>query len=369
LIHPNAAQRRILVTGGAGFLGSHLCETLLRQGHAVVCADNFSTGESRNIDHLRSHRNFQCIRHDVTLPIVADVDEIYNLACPASPPHYQADPIHTTKTSVLGALNLLELASERGIKIFQASTSEVYGDPHVHPQPESYWGHVNPFGPRSCYDEGKRCAETLFYDFNQRRGVEIKIVRIFNTYGPRMRPDDGRVVSNFIVQALKGHNITIYGDGSQTRSFCYVDDLIDGFQRVMASAPSFTGPVNLGNPQEFTIRELAKKVIDLTGSRSSIVHRPLPVDDPRQRRPDISLASRELDWRPKVPLSVGLERTISHFDRVLKLEAQDLAEIAGRPSAEWPGWGRLPGAPGTFPCSRSNLPLQAPDLAGQVMVT
>jgi UDP-glucuronate decarboxylase len=369
LIHPNAAQRRILVTGGAGFLGSHLCETLLRQGHAVVCADNFSTGESRNIDHLRSDRNFQCIRHDVTLPIVADVDEIYNLACPASPPHYQADPIHTTKTSVLGALNLLELASERGIKIFQASTSEVYGDPHVHPQPESYWGHVNPFGPRSCYDEGKRCAETLFYDFNQRHGVEIKIVRIFNTYGPRMRPDDGRVVSNFIVQALKGHNITIYGDGSQTRSFCYVDDLIDGFQRVMASAPSFTGPVNLGNPQEFTIRELAKKVIDLTGSRSSIVHRPLPVDDPRQRRPDISLASRELDWQPKVPLSVGLERTISHFDRVLKLEAQDLAEIAGRPSAEWPGWGRLPGAPSTFPCSRSNLPPQAPDLAGQVMVT
>ncbi|GLS39409.1 dTDP-glucose 4,6-dehydratase [Mesorhizobium tianshanense] len=294
----------------------------------MLCVDNFVTGRSRNIDHLRGNHSFKVVRHDITLPLTAEVDEIYNLACPASPPDYQADPVQTMKTNVLGALNLLEVAKGRGIKIFQASTSEVYGDPHVHPQPESYWGNVNPFGPRSCYDEGKRCAETLFFDFHHKHGVEIKIARIFNTYGPRMRPDDGRVVSNFIVQALEGEDITIYGDGSQTRSFCFVDDLINGFLQLMVSAPSFTGPVNLGNPVEFTIRELAEQVIDLTGSSSRIVHCALPVDDPRQRRPDISLASRELGWRPTVPLSVGLKQTIQYFDRLLALESCKLAETA-----------------------------------------
>ncbi|MET0576777.1 MAG: UDP-glucuronic acid decarboxylase family protein [Mesorhizobium sp.] len=321
-------SRRILVTGGAGFLGSHLCERLLAEGHRVLCLDSFATGHTRNIRHLLRNPAFTLVRHDVVEPFAAEVDEIYNLACPASPPDYQADPVHTTKTNVLGALNLLELAKQRNIKIFQASTSEVYGDPLVHPQPESYWGNVNPIGPRSCYDEGKRCAETLFFDYHRRYGVEIKVVRIFNTYGPRMRPEDGRVVSNFIVQALKGDDITIYGDGSQTRSFCFVDDLIDGFVRLMNAPKSVTGPVNLGNPGEFTIGELARQVIDLTGSRSKLVNLALPVDDPRQRRPDITVATRDLDWQPKVPLAQGLKETIRYFDRLLTLECQDLAETA-----------------------------------------
>ena len=322
------SQKTILVAGGAGFLGSHLCERLIRKGHRVVCADNFSTGTLENVRHLRSSEAFTLLRHDVVHRIDAKVDQIYNLACPASPPHYQADPIHTTKTSVLGALNLLELASRYGARIFQASTSEVYGDPNVHPQVESYWGNVNPFGPRSCYDEGKRCAETLFHDFNSIHGVEIKIVRIFNTYGPRMRPDDGRVISNFIVQALKGEDITIYGDGSQTRSFCFVEDLVDGFLRMMASPVSLTGPINLGNPVEFTIAELAGQVLELTGSRSRIVHRPLPTDDPRQRRPDISRAMRELGWQPRVVLAEGLKATITYFDAVLAAKGRKLTEVA-----------------------------------------
>ncbi|QND37119.1 SDR family oxidoreductase (plasmid) [Sinorhizobium meliloti] len=320
-------QKRILVTGGAGFLGSHLCELLLGAGHEVICLDNFSTGLRRNIAPLTRFDTFRVVAHDVVEPIDLEVDEIYNLACPASPPHYQADPIQTTKTCVIGSLNLLDLAARRGARIFQASTSEIYGDPHVHPQVESYWGNVNPFGPRSCYDEGKRCAETLFFDFHKSHGVAIKIVRIFNTYGPRMRPDDGRVVSNFIVQALKGEDITIYGDGSQTRSFCFVDDLIDGFIRLMASPPSLTGPVNLGNPAEFTIGELAEEVIRLTGSRSKIVRRPLPVDDPRQRRPDISLATEELGWRPKVNLAEGLAHTIRYFDDLLSRSIRQNAEL------------------------------------------
>ncbi|PLP56375.1 NAD-dependent dehydratase [Mesorhizobium loti] len=322
------SSKTILVAGGAGFLGSHLCEQLIRNGHRVVCADNFSTGMPENVRHLRSSGAFTLLRHDVVDPIDLRVDEIYNLACPASPPHYQADPIHTTKTSVFGSLNLLELAFRYGARIFQASTSEVYGDPNVHPQVETYWGNVNPFGPRSCYDEGKRCAETLFHDFNRVRGVEIKIVRIFNTYGPRMRPDDGRVISNFIVQALRGEDITIYGDGSQTRSFCFVDDLIDGFQRMMASPPSLTGPVNLGNPVEFTVAELADQVLALTGSRSRIVRRPLPTDDPRQRRPDISQAMRQLGWQPKVVLAEGLKQTIAYFDAVLTAKRHRIAEVA-----------------------------------------
>ncbi|KKA14786.1 NAD-dependent dehydratase [Sinorhizobium meliloti] len=320
-------QKRILVTGGAGFLGSHLCELLLGAGHEVICLDNFSTGLRRNIAPLTRFDTFRVVAHDVVEPIDLEVDEIYNLACPASPPHYQADPIQTTKTCVIGSLNLLDLAARRGARIFQASTSEIYGDPHVHPQVESYWGNVNPFGPRSCYDEGKRCAESLFFDFHKSHGVAIKIVRIFNTYGPRMRPDDGRVVSNFIVQALKGEDITIYGDGSQTRSFCFVDDLIDGFIRLMASPPSLTGPVNLGNPAEFTIGELAEEVIRLTGSRSKIVRRPLPVDDPRQRRPDISLATEELGWRPKVNLAEGLAHTIRYFDDLLSRSIRQNAEL------------------------------------------
>jgi UDP-glucuronate decarboxylase len=328
ILRSERTSRRILVTGGAGFLGSHLCERLLDDGHQVICLDNFVTGHTRNIEHLRRKPGFKLVRHDVVLPFAAEIDEIYNLACPASPPDYQADPVKTMKTNVLGALNLLELAQERNIKIFQASTSEVYGDPNVHPQPESYWGNVNPIGPRSCYDEGKRCAETLFFDFHNRHGVEIKVARIFNTYGPRMRPEDGRVVSNFIVQALRGEDITIYGDGSQTRSFCFVDDLMEGFVRLMNSGRSVTGPVNLGNPGEFTIRELAEQVIDLTGSRSKIVFRPLPVDDPRQRRPDISVAAHELGWAPKVPLSAGLTKTIRYFDRLLALEFHGLAETA-----------------------------------------
>jgi len=328
LLSRNEVQRRILVAGGAGFLGSHLSERLLQAGHRVVCVDNFSTGLRRNIRHLARFDTFSVVNQDIVEPIDIEVDEIYNLACPASPPHYQADPIHTMMTSVLGSLNLLELAVRHNARIFQASTSEIYGDPHVHPQVESYWGNVNSFGPRSCYDEGKRCAETLFFDFHKKYGTEIKIARIFNTYGPRMRPDDGRVVSNFIVQALKGEDITIYGNGSQTRSFCFVDDLIEGFVRLMNSAPSFQGPVNLGNPGEFTIGELARQVIEMTGSSSKIVHHPLPVDDPRQRRPDISLAKRELDWQPNVPLSAGLKETIRYFDRLLAHAGRELVEVA-----------------------------------------
>jgi UDP-glucuronate decarboxylase len=313
---PNESKR-VLVTGGAGFLGSHLCERLIAQGHDVICADNLFTGDKRNIVHLLSHPNFEFQRHDVTLPLFVEVDEIWNLACPASPVHYQHDPVATTKTSVHGAINMLGLAKRVGARIFQASTSEVYGDPQVHPQREDYWGHVNPIGLRSCYDEGKRCAETLFFDYHRQHRVEIKVARIFNTYGPRMHPNDGRVVSNFIVQALKGEPITIYGEGRQTRSFCYVDDLIDGFLALMASPPDLTGPVNLGNPGEFTIRELADKVIALTGSKSPLVFRPLPSDDPTQRQPDITLAREQLGWTPKVALEQGLARTIAYFDALL----------------------------------------------------
>lgn len=327
-VQPNIDRKNILVTGGAGFLGSHLCERLLRSGHKVTCVDDFSTGRKQNILHLFGFEHFSVIEHDIIEPFDLEADEIYNLACPASPPHYQADPVHTTLTSVIGARHLLELALRHNARIFQASTSEVYGDPHIHPQVENYWGNVNSFGPRACYDEGKRCAETLFYDFHNSFGVETKIIRIFNTYGPHMRPDDGRVVSNFIVQALKGEDITIYGDGSQTRSFCYVDDLIEGFVRMMAAPADVTGPVNLGNPAEFTVRELADAVISLTGSRSVIVHHPLPVDDPRQRRPDISLAGKALGWKPQVQLREGLEKTITYFDSLLSFSGGQLREFA-----------------------------------------
>lgn len=306
--------KRILVTGGAGFLGSHLCERLLARGHEVLCVDNYFTGTRRNIAHLLGEPNFELLRHDVTFPLFVEVDEIYNLACPASPIHYQHDPVQTTKTSVHGAINLLGLAKRVGARIFQASTSEVYGDPTVHPQTEDYWGNVNPIGFRSCYDEGKRCAETLFFDYHRQHDLDIKVVRIFNTYGPRMHPNDGRVVSNFIVQALKGEDITIYGDGAQTRSFCYVDDMIEGFIRMMESPAGLTGPINLGNPGEFTIRQLAELVIELTGTKSQIVARPLPQDDPKQRRPDITRARDHLDWQPTIPLREGLERTIAYFD-------------------------------------------------------
>lgn len=311
------ATRRVLVTGGAGFLGSHLCERLLADGHEVVCVDNLFTGTKPNIAHLRDHSRFEFVRHDVTFPLYIEVDQIYNLACPASPVHYQHDPVQTTKTSVHGAINMLGLAKRVRARILQASTSEVYGDPVVHPQREEYWGNVNPIGIRSCYDEGKRCAETLFFDYHRQHRLEIKVARIFNTYGPRMHPNDGRVVSNFIVQALRGEPITVYGEGLQTRSFCYVDDLIDGFVRLMATAPDFTGPVNLGNPGEFTIRQLAEMVIELTGSRSRIEARPLPADDPMQRRPDISLAQRALGWQPTIALRDGLVKTIAYFDRTL----------------------------------------------------
>ena len=320
------STRRILVAGGAGFLGSHLCERLLNEGNFVICVDNFSTGRLENLRNLLRYDTFSFVRHDIVNPIDLPVDEIYNLACPASPPHYQADPVHTMKTSVIGSLNLLELAAHYQARIFQASTSEVYGDPQTHPQPEAYWGNVNSFGPRSCYDEGKRSAETLFYDFHKQYGVDIRIVRIFNTYGPRMRPDDGRVVSNFIVQALKGEDITIYGDGSQTRSFCYVDDLIEGFDRLMNS--QIRKPVNLGNPGEFTVRELAEQIIAMTGSSSRIVYRPLPIDDPRQRRPDIILAKRELDWEPQIALAEGLKHTIAYFERQLVRPSGELFEVA-----------------------------------------
>ena len=307
------SRKRILVTGGAGFLGSHLIDRLLGEGHEVLCVDNLFTGSKRNIEHLHGVARFEFIRHDVTFPLYVEVDEIYNLACPASPIHYQYDPVQTTKTSVHGAINMLGLAKRLNCRILQASTSEVYGDPVIHPQVESYWGNVNPIGLRSCYDEGKRCAETLFFDYRRQHGLEIKVARIFNTYGPRMHPADGRVVSNFIMQALQGQAITIYGDGSQTRSFCYVEDLIDGLVRLMASPPDFTGPVNLGNPEEFTIRELAEKVIALEGSRSSIEFLPLPEDDPRQRQPDISVALARLGWRPRVALEEGLAPTIAYF--------------------------------------------------------
>lgn len=320
--------RRILVAGGAGFLGSYLCERLLNEGHSVVCVDNFSTGSMENLQHLLSFDTFSFVRHDIVEPLDLPVDEIYNLACPASPPHYQVDPVHTMKTNVIGSLNLLELAVRYQARIFQASTSEVYGDPHVHPQPENYWGNVNSFGPRACYDEGKRSAETLFYDFHQQYGVDTRIVRIFNTYGPRMRADDGRVVSNFIVQALKSQDITVYGDGSQTRSFCYVDDLIEGFHRLMYSPRAIHTPVNIGNPGEFTVGELARQIIDMTGSRSKIVYRPLPIDDPRQRRPDIEVAQRELGWEPAVALADGLRSTIAYFERQLTNPIGKFAEAA-----------------------------------------
>jgi UDP-glucuronate decarboxylase len=310
-------MKKILVTGGAGFLGSHLCERLLDAGNNVLCVDNFFTGNKGNIAHLIGNPYFEVMCHDVTVPLYVDVDQIYNLACPASPVHYQFDPIQTTKTSVHGAINMLGLAKRLKAKIFQASTSEVYGDPEVHPQVESYWGQVNPIGLRSCYDEGKRCAETLFFDYWRQHQVQIKVARIFNTYGPRMDPNDGRVVSNFIVQALKGEDITIYGSGQQTRSFCYVDDLIEVFMRFMASDSDFTGPVNIGNPREFTMLDLAEKVISLTGSRSKLVFKPLPSDDPKQRQPDIHLAQQMLDWQPKVSLEDGLKETIAYFSRII----------------------------------------------------
>jgi UDP-glucuronate decarboxylase len=312
-----AVPRRILVTGGAGFLGSFLCERLLERGDEVLCVDNFYTGTRFNIEHLIGHPRFELMRHDVTFPLYVEVDEIYNLACPASPIHYQYDPVQTTKTSVHGAINMLGLAKRLKAKILQASTSEIYGDPIVHPQTEDYWGNVNPIGVRSCYDEGKRCAETLFFDYNRQHRVAIKVARIFNTYGPRMHPNDGRVVSNFIVQALKGEPITVYGDGSQTRSFCFASDLVSGLIALMDSGPEITGPINLGNPVEFTVRELAALVITLTGSRSKIVHEPLPHDDPRQRKPDISLAKAQLGWEPKISLDQGLRQTIAYFEKAI----------------------------------------------------
>lgn len=314
-------SRRVLVTGGAGFLGSHLCDVLVSAGHEVLCLDNYFTGRRANVAHLLDHANFELMRHDVTFPLYVEVDEIYNLACPASPVHYQHDPVQTTKTSVHGAINMLGLAKRTRAKIFQASTSEIYGDPSVHPQPEDYWGNVNPIGPRSCYDEGKRCAETLFFDYHRQHQVRIKVARIFNTYGPRMHPTDGRVVSNFIVQALKGEDITIFGDGQQTRSFCYFSDLIAGFVSLMESPDAVTGPINLGNPGEFSMLELAEAVLELTGSRSKLVFRPLPQDDPRQRRPDITRAQQDLGWEPKVPLREGLKETIQYFDRLLSQDA------------------------------------------------
>jgi len=311
-------MKRILVTGGAGFVGSHLCERLLNEGNEVICLDNYFTGSKQNIEHLMDHHFFELVRHDVTNPYMIEVDEIYNLACPASPVHYQYNPIKTIKTSVMGAINMLGLAKRVKAKILQASTSEVYGDPQVHPQPETYWGHVNPVGSRSCYDEGKRCAETLFMDYMLQNGVDIKIVRIFNTYGPRMNPNDGRVVSNFIVQALKGEDITIYGDGTQTRSFQYVDDLVEGMIRMMGSREGFWGPVNIGNPGEFTMLELANTILKLTDSKSRLSFLPLPQDDPMQRQPDISLARKELDsWEPLIPLEEGLKQTINYFDKLL----------------------------------------------------
>jgi UDP-glucuronate decarboxylase len=322
---------RVLVTGGSGFLGSHLCERLLAAGSEVLCVDNFFTGTRRNIEHLLDNPRFELMRHDITFPLYVEIDCIYNLACPASPIHYQHDPVQTTKTSVIGAINMLGLAKRLKVKILQSSTSEIYGDPHIHPQPESYWGNVNPVGLRSCYDEGKRCAETLFFDYWRQHKLRIKVARIFNTYGPRMHPNDGRVVSNFIVQALRGDDITIYGDGSQTRAFCYVDDMIDGLVRLMESPDDVTGPVNIGNPSEFSILALAQMTIEMTGSKSRIVHRPLPQDDPRQRQPDITRAREQLAWAPRTPLKDGLERTISYFEQLLAetSPAPPLAMVGG----------------------------------------
>ncbi|EFL50970.1 NAD-dependent epimerase/dehydratase [Solidesulfovibrio fructosivorans JJ]] len=311
-------KKRVLVTGGAGFLGSHLCERLINEGCDVICLDNYFTGAKQNVKHLLDNPHFELMRHDITFPLYVEVDEIFNLACPASPIHYQHDPVQTTKTSVHGAINMLGLAKRLRAKIMQASTSEVYGDPSVHPQPESYWGNVNPIGFRSCYDEGKRCAETLFFDYHRQHNLRIKVARIFNTYGPRMHPNDGRVVSNFIIQALRGEPLTVYGQGQQTRSFCYVDDLIEAFLRLMDTPDDFTGPINTGNPGEFTILELAKMVIEYTGSKSTIDYRPLPKDDPKQRRPDITLAKAKLGWEPKVPLSEGLKKTIDYFDAFMR---------------------------------------------------
>ena len=315
--HSGHPRKQVLVTGGAGFLGSHLCEVLVEEGADVLCLDNFYTGSRANVQHLLGKPNFELLRHDVTFPLYIEVDEVYNLACPASPIHYQHDPVQTTKTSVHGAINMLGLAKRTGAKILQASTSEVYGDPEEHPQPEHYWGHVNPIGPRSCYDEGKRCAETLFFDYHRQHNLPIKVARIFNTYGPRMHPDDGRVVSNFIVQALKGESLTIYGDGSQTRSFCYVDDLVAGLIRLMRTEDDCTGPVNLGNPDEFQIKQLAERVLALVGSRSKIIYKELPQDDPQQRRPDITLAKAQLNWQPSIALEEGLRRTVEYFRALL----------------------------------------------------
>jgi UDP-glucuronate decarboxylase len=319
-------DKRVLVTGGAGFIGSYLCERLIERGNDVLCVDNLFTGSRSNVGHLLGHPNFELMRHDVTFPLFVEVDEIYNMACPASPVHYQFDPVQTTKTSVHGAINMLGLAKRVRAKILQASTSEVYGDPHIHPQPESYWGNVNTIGPRACYDEGKRCAETLFFDYHRQHRTKIKVARIFNTYGPRMHPNDGRVVSNFIVQALRGESITLYGDGAQTRSFCYVDDLVDGLMRLMDTSDEVTGPINLGNPVEFTIRQLAELVKDMTGSSSQIVFEPLPMDDPKQRQPDIAQAQAVLDWKPTIPLKDGLGKTIAYFDDLLR-------KLANRPDA------------------------------------
>jgi UDP-glucuronate decarboxylase len=315
----NTSQVKTLVTGGAGFLGSHLCDRLISEGHNVICIDNFFTGNKKNIAHLLNNPNFELIRHDVTMPLYVEIDQIYNLACPASPVQYQYNPVQTIKTSVYGAINMLGLAKRTGARIFQASTSEVYGDPDLHPQPESYWGRVNPIGIRSCYDEGKRCAETLFFDYHRQYNLDIKVARIFNTYGPRMQPNDGRVVSNFIMQALRGENITIYGDGQQTRSFCYVDDLIDGFVRLMNSETRLTGPVNLGNPEEFTMLELAEKVLHIVGGKSMLKFMPLPTDDPKQRQPNIELAKAELAWEPTVPLEDGLIRTVDYLREINKI--------------------------------------------------
>ena len=325
-------RKRVLVTGGAGFLGSHLCERLLNEGNEVICMDNYFTGSKQNIQHLMDNSSFELMRHDVTFPVYLEIDEIYNLACPASPIHYQHDPVQTTKTSVHGAINMLGLAKRTGAKIFQASTSEVYGDPKVHPQHESYWGHVNPIGFRSCYDEGKLCAETLFFDYRRQHDLRIKVGRIFNTYGPRMHPNDGRVVSNFIVQALTDQPITIYGEGDQTRSFCYCLDLIEAFVRLMNTDDSFTGPVNIGNPSEFTIKQLAEKVIEMTNSSSELVYKELPSDDPTQRRPDITLAKEAMDWEPKVALEEGLRHTIEYFDSLLSDETATVSQMAVRAS-------------------------------------
>ena len=320
-------KKKVLVTGGAGFLGSHLCERLLADGHSVLCVDNYFTGSKDNIGHLLGDPNFEAMRHDITFPLYVEVDEIYNLACPASPIHYQFDPVQTTKTSVVGAINMLGLAKRTRAKVLQASTSEVYGDPTISPQPESYRGNVNPLGPRACYDEGKRCAETLFFDYHRQHRTRVKVVRIFNTYGPRMHPQDGRVVSNFIMQALTGRDITLYGDGMQTRAFCYVDDLIDGFVRMMATEDDFTGPVNLGNPHEITVRELAERVIAMTSAKSRLVQAALPQDDPMQRCPDITLAHGKLGWEPKVTLEQGLGRTIAYFNRLLNLQAREREKV------------------------------------------